>query len=140
MSSFSIPGQWISSSGRMTTGKAERLKEILSPHHDVRPVPHEFLFDLTRILALPYVGKWSWNYFHKHSQIRLKPERRFFIWFKTTYLYSITRSLNPIHRLLFKKSTNWELYAVVERKGPLTWVRQKDLFCHTPSADKVPWI
>jgi hypothetical protein len=47
--------------------------------------------DLGPDILLPYVGKCSWNYFHKHSQIRLRPERRVFIWFKVIYLYSITR-------------------------------------------------
>ena len=97
MSPFSIPGikgQWILSTGRMTTGKAERPKEILSPRHLVHPESHtNFLWldsDLGPDILLPYVGKCSWNYFHKHSQIRLRPERRFFVWFKATYLYIIT--------------------------------------------------
>lgn len=97
--------------------------------------------DLGPDILLPYVGKCSWNYFHKHSQMRLRPERRFFIWFKATYLYSITRFINPIHRLLFKNEHNLGTICSGREKGPTDLGQTKrSVLSQTPSADKVPWI
>jgi len=74
--------------------------------------------DLDPDTLLTYVGKCSGNYFHQHSQIRLRTERRFFIWFKATYWYSITRFLNPIHSLLFKEEHNLGTMCNGREEGP----------------------
>lgn len=95
--------------------------------------------DLGPDILLPYVGKCGWNYFHKHNEIRLRPERCFFIWFKATYLYSITRFLHPIHRLLFKEEHNLGTICSGREEGPTDLGQTKrNVLSHTPSADEVP--